>query len=306
MPNHLAILMGTYQGEQYLPEQLDSIKNQTHLNWSLWISDDGSTDKTKEIVDLFRSEAGAPVHLLAGPRQGFLRNFMTLLARPEIEADFYGFSDQDDKWHPDKIERAFEWLSLQPRERPALYCSRTRIVDADGNETGFSPLFQKMPSFANALVQSIAGGNTMIMNRAARDLIVSAGTDVMVPSHDWWSYIMVSGVGGNIYYDPVAKIDYRQHGSNQVGSNSGMIARLRRIRMLKDGHFKQWNDLHILALQPVVSVLTPENQQILNLFQATRTGGIPGRIDAFIKSGIHRQTVVGNIGLAGAVLLRQL
>lgn len=306
MPRHLAILMGTYQGERYLSEQLNSIKAQTHSNWSLWISDDGSSDRTQEIVDQFRMRTDAPVHFLLGPRQGFLRNFMSLLARPEIEADYYGFSDQDDLWHPDKVERALDWLGAQPSERPALFCSRTRIVDSSGNLTGYSPLFRRAPSFANSLVQSIAGGNTMIMNRSARELIVSAGVDVTVPSHDWWSYILVCGAGGKVRYDHMAKLDYRQHDSNQVGSNSGMMARLRRIKMLKDGRFKQWSEQHVSALQPIQELLTSENQRIFQLFQEVRTEAFPKNMYAFIKSGMYRQTIAGNVGLTGAILLRQL
>lgn len=306
MSNHLAILMGTYQGAQYLPEQLQSIEAQTYRNWSLWISDDGSTDRTREIVDQFRLRTASPVHILSGPGQGFLRNFMSLVSRPEIDADFYGFSDQDDLWHPDKVEHALGWLASQCSERPALFCSRTRIVDSAGRVIGFSPHFRREPSFANSLVQSIAGGNTMIMNRAARDLIIRAGPDVTVPSHDWWSYILVSGAGGSVRYDPVPKIDYRQHESNQVGSNSGMVARLRRFKMLKDGRFKQWNEQHVSALQPIEELLTSENRQIFQLFQKARTEAFPRNIYTFIKSGMYRQTVAGNVGLTSAVLLRQI
>jgi glycosyltransferase involved in cell wall biosynthesis len=304
--DHIAILMGTYQGERFLPEQLESIRTQTHSNWSLWVSDDGSTDQTQEIVEEFGLKAGAPMHFVAGPRQGFLRNFMTLLARPEIDADYYGFSDQDDKWHPDKVEAALEWLGRQPSDRPALFCSRTKIVDTAGHVIGFSPLFQRSPSFANALVQSIAGGNTMIMNRAARELIVSAGADLAIPSHDWWCYIMVCGAGGAVHYDPIARIDYRQHDFNLVGSNSGIRARLRRMKMLKEGRFKRWSEQHIAALQPVEARLTPENREILRRFQDTRTAAFPKNLHAFMNSGLYRQTLSGNIGLAGAVLLRQI
>ncbi|MBP2547686.1 glycosyltransferase involved in cell wall biosynthesis [Neorhizobium galegae] len=306
MPDHVAILMGTYQGEEFLPQQLTSLQRQTHTNWSLWVSDDGSTDRTLDIVEQFSRKADAPVHTLEGPRRGFLPNFMALLARPEIDADYYAFCDQDDLWHDDKIEHALAWLKAQPAARPALFCSRTRIVDHTGAVTGFSPLFRRPPSFANALVQSIAGGNTMVMNRAARDLIVRAGADVTVPSHDWWSYILVSGAGGSVHYDPVPKIDYRQHGANQVGSNSGLRARLRRIKMLKDGRFKRWSEQHIKGLEPIEPLLTPENRKLLELFQTARSAAFPANLRALRAAGLYRQTVPGNIGLTGAVLLRQI
>ena len=75
------------------------------------------------------------------------------------------------------------------------------MLDAENNEFGFSPLFSKPPSFANAIVQNIGGGNTMVFNNALRALLREAGKDVSVISHDWWSYIVAAGCGGKIFYD---------------------------------------------------------------------------------------------------------
>ena len=94
---------------------------------------------------------------------------------------------------------------------PALFCSRTRIITAEGEPAGFSPLFSKKPSFRNAIVQSIAGGNTMVMNRAARDIMLEASRRTGFVSHDWWCYLILTGVGGIVHYSPTAKIGYRQH-----------------------------------------------------------------------------------------------
>ena len=117
-----------------------------------------------------------------------------------------------------------------------LYCGRTRTVDEDGRVVGFSPQFSRPPCFANALVHNIAGGNTMVMNDSARQLILEAGV-VDVVAHDWWTYLMVSGAGGRVIYDDEPTVDYRQHDDNQVGANMGISARLGRyLRVMGGGN----------------------------------------------------------------------
>jgi glycosyltransferase involved in cell wall biosynthesis len=306
MNDHIAILMGTYQGERFLAEQLESLWHQTHRNWSLWVSDDGSTDATIEIIKEFQARTQATVTVLHGPRKGFLCNFMSLICNRSIDADFYSFADQDDRWLPEKLERALSWQSKQASNVPALYCTRTRTVTADGTVVGFSPLFRRRPSFSNALVQSIAGANTMLMNRAARDLIVKAGKDVDVPSHDWWAYLLTSGAGGVVGYDAIAEIDYRQHEGNQVGSNSDLRARLKRLQMLRTGRFRKWSQQHLVALTAAEHLLTEDSRRKLQLFRQLHSDVFPKNLRALYSAGLYRQTIVGNIGLAVAALLRQI
>lgn len=306
MRDDVAILMGTFQGARFLPEQLESIRGQTYSNWSLWVSDDGSTDTTLDLVRSFEKSVRSPVHVVNGPRRGFIRNFLTLACNPAIDAAYYAFSDQDDIWHADKLERAVAWLKEQPSGLPALYCSRTHTVDETGVSTGNSPLFTRAPSFSNALVQSIGGGNTMVMNRAARGLLIEGGAEADIPSHDWWAYILVSGAGGRVRYDAEPRIDYRQHASNLVGSNSGWQARLKRARMLTQSRFLKWNGQHVAALRRVEHLLTPGNQALLADFRRMRTEALPMRLRILYRSGLHRQTLAGNFGLLAAVILKQI
>ncbi len=98
------ILMGTYQGEHYLLEQLESIRSQTHGYWRLFVSDDGSTDNTLPILlDFQASLPLGQMEIVAGPRRGFAANFMSLLLNPAIEGDYFAFCDQDDVWNKEKL-----------------------------------------------------------------------------------------------------------------------------------------------------------------------------------------------------------
>jgi len=302
----VAILLSTFNGEKYLAEQLDSIAAQTCQDWIIVASDDGSRDGTLSILEHYRHRFGHDrLRIVQGPGQGFAANFLSMATDTSISAHFFAFCDQDDLWHPDKLERAFAWLEQQPPAKASLYCSRTRLVDEGGRPQGLSPLFGKPPSFRNALVQSLAGGNTMVFNQCARDLLAKAG-NIPVISHDWWLYILTSGNEGHIHYDPRPTIDYRQHGRNLIGANSGMSDRLFRIRRMLSGHFHEWNDVNLNALMPQVELLTEANQIVLERFIRARAASLSVRVPTMLRSGVYRQTLLGNMGLAAATLLRKI
>ena len=302
----VAVLMCTYNGESFIAEQLDSIERQKHSNWSLTVSDDGSQDGTLALLQAYAERWGRDrLRLLSGPGLGFVANFLSLTFRSE-DADFFAWSDQDDIWDEDKLQVALAWLQTVPAQTPALYCGRTRLVSDNGAELGCSPLFSRPPHFANALVQSIAGGNTMVFNRAARELLCEAGSDVKVASHDWWIYQLITGAGGVVLYDPVPKIMYRQHDHNVIGSNIGWVARLVRLRMIFQGRFLEWNELNIPALEAMQYRLCKEHQMTLARFKDARGQKIFRRVLGFWAAGLYRQTLMGNLGLILATLLKKI
>ncbi|MDR0771404.1 MAG: glycosyltransferase family 2 protein [Burkholderiales bacterium] len=302
----VAILLCTYQGEAFLAQQLDSIANQTHRNWRVYASDDGSTDRTRAILEAYQAQWGADcLRVTDGPQRGYAANFLTLLCRDAIQADFYAYCDQDDLWEPDKLERAMRCVSPLPVETPALYASRTRLIDAVGASLGLSPRFTQPPAFANALVQSIGGGNTMLFNETARQLLKSAGV-AGVPAHDWWTYLVVSGCGGTVLYDPHPGVQYRQHVKNQMGTNRGFSARFTRARMLFGGHFRAWNTRNLAALHALRPQLTLKNRKTLDTFTAVRSDNLFTRLAALRRSGVYRQTFGGNLGLFVAACGKKL
>ena len=303
----VAILLCTLHGQHYLEEQLQSVSEQTYPHWEVFASDDGSEDDTRAL--LLRHQADWPagkLELHSGPAEGFAANFLSLICNAGIQADYYAFADQDDVWEPNKLERAVAWLRTVPDGVPALYGTRTRLVDADNQVLGLSPLFPKTPSFANALMQNIAGGNTMVFNKAARKLLREAGENIDVVTHDWWVYLVVSGCGGRVFYDEYPSLRYRQHDDNAVGQDNDWRARLHRIRLLAKGRFKAWTDRNVVALERISTQLTPENRQTLETFKAARTRWLLPRLWGFRRAGIHRQTVMGNLGLFVAALFNKV
>lgn len=301
----VTILLCTFNGESFLEAQLASIERQSYRNWRLVISDDGSSDETLSIIERFADRVSQPVVVRSGPRNGPAANFLTLASDPQIEGDYFAFCDQDDVWYPDKLSEAVRRLESMLDDRPTLYGSRTHLVDTEGKHCGYAPLFDKQPTFSNALAQSIAGANTMVFNRAAKRLFEQTGV-LEIVSHDWWAYQLVCGSGGTCIYDERPQLDYRQHPGNHIGCNRGWRAQFKRLVMVLRGGFARWNEVNFAALEACRPHLTEAARADLDRFMAMRTGSLPTRLATFARSDIRRQSLTGNLALLIAILLKKL
>lgn len=303
--SRVAILMGTYNGQEFIEEQLESIKNQSFKNFTLFISDDGSSDGTCLVLEQFKSNhPDLEIELMFGPQKGFAANFMMMLNSSGPGYDYYAFSDQDDIWNSDKLDVAVRSLNAlgDPFLKPCLYGSRTEIVDIYGKSLGYSPLFKRDPKFTNALVQNICGGNTMLISSKLRDYISKVTDHSLVVSHDWLTYLVVSSIGGTVIYDEVPRLKYRQHGSNWVGSNLGWGSRLKRLwDVFARGRFKEWHGRNIECLGYLESYIPMENKIILDKFTDLRNESYFSALASVKDSGIYRQTVSETITLYIAV-----
>jgi hypothetical protein len=172
--------------------------------------------------------------------------------------------------------------------------------------SGYSPLFTKDPSFRNALVQSLAGGNTMVFNRQARQILARASERSSFVSHDWWVYLLVSGAGGHVHYSPKPLVRYRQHRGNQVGANTSLGARVRRFGRLLKGQFWRWSNENIAGLERNADLLTEDAIQTLDLFRRARKERLPARLLYLRDSGVYRQTAWGNLGLYLAIIIGRI
>ncbi|HEY0328621.1 MAG TPA: glycosyltransferase family 2 protein [Rhodopseudomonas sp.] len=300
------ILLATRNGGRFLSEQLASYRAQTHANWELLVSDDGSTDGTVPLLQDFASSVQQRVVICQGPQLGFWQNFVSLVRGGDRDAELFAFSDQDDIWHPQKLERAVAWFATVAGDTPALYFTRTELIKEDGSPTGFSPLFRQPPGFQNALVQNIGGGNTMVFNRAARALLIATPDDASIVSHDWWAYQVISGCGGATHYDPWPSVQYRQHQANLVGSNVGWRARLLRLSAFANGRVVGWNNVNLAVLAQLRHLLTPANAKALDSFAAARAAALPRRLWLVWKSGAYRQSAIENVGLFLGALFGRL
>jgi hypothetical protein len=156
------------------------------------------------------------------------------------------------------------------------------------------------------MVQSIAGANTMLINPQTRALLALTPDDAAIVAHDWLTYLLVSGCGGRVIYDPTPTLDYRQHDGNLIGANFGLKDRLVRLGKMFTGRFNLWSDQNILILNSLKQKLASESKLTLDRFEQARQSHLLRRLYLMKKSGVYRQTSRGNISLVLAACLNKI
>lgn len=294
---HVVILLASFQGATHLQVQLDSIAGQTHRDWSLVVSDDGSRDGTRDVVGLFgATRPHGQVTLIDGPQAGATQNFLSLLDHVPPDA-MAAFCDQDDLWFPDKLTRAV--AALAAASGPAHYAARTIITDAALNPLTPSRSFPRPLGFRNALVQACMAGNTSVFNSNAVRLLQRAvphARQAGIVSHDWWAYQVTAGHGATLIYDPEPSLLYRQHPRSEVGRNDTLPALTARLRQLFAGQFGGWLRANHASLEPLD--LPDDSQAALTQMQRMITTAGPQSLAALRQGGFYRQTRAATVALA--------
>ncbi|HQT42890.1 MAG TPA: glycosyltransferase, partial [Halothiobacillus sp.] len=267
MSEALTILLSTFNGEAYLPEQLGSFVAQSFVNWRLLWRDDGSSDGSVALMRKFSASIG-PERCSelsdSGIHYGAARSFLRLLGASS-EAAMVAFADQDDVWLPDKLLNAVKQIQAL-ENMPVLYCARQFLVDKHLRGHRLSALHSDK-GFPACLTQNIANGNTLVMNRRAAALVTMAVAPE-VSLHDWWSYIVVSACGGRVIFDPEPQVLYRLHGNNMIGREQPFLKRA--MNALRRGPFIFMTMMrrHAGALEGIKLSLPPEVVADLTKVQA--------------------------------------
>ena len=307
MMGSTSVLLSVHNGAALLNEQLDSLVAQSDPNWLLLWRDDGSSDGSHALVARFAAGTGAGrVRRLDAPtgRLGVAASFLALLRAAPEDAARFAFCDQDDIWLPGKLARAAAALAAVPEGTPALYCARQVLVDAGLRRIGVSPNAPRGGGLSNALVQNIATGCTVVLNRAARRQVLAA----QPPSgtlHDWWAYLVVAATGGRVIFDPEPAVLYRQHGANVMGGKAGLAARV--LAALRRGpeRFLRRVAANAVALA-IHPGLTPEARRMLDALEELRAPGPLSRLRALRRIGLRRQARAEGLLLAALFALQPL
>lgn len=294
------VLLSTYDGERYLGEQLDSVLGQSQRDLVLHVRDDGSRDGTRALLRE-RAAQDTRMRVAEGENLGVVRSFFALLRDADPTCDHFAFSDQDDVWRQDKLACALEVLAPGEPGVPRLYCARAEVVDAALAPIGFSGLPRGI-AFENALVQNVALGCTVVLNRAARDLLLSALPERAL-MHDWWAYLVVSAFG-EVRFDPRPTLRYRQHGRNVVGGDLGHFRHYakRAGRLLHAGRhaFRASDQARELA-RCFGDRLPPEARAALDAFLASKES-LRRRLPYAWRPGVWRQSRIDDLLLRSLIL----
>jgi rhamnosyltransferase len=214
------IVMSTYNGEQFLAEQIDSIQQQTFKDWQLLIRDDGSSDQTPEIIKSFVAQDPRIVFINEHDRENFgvIKNFFTLIKHDK--ADYYFFSDQDDVWLEDKLETMLTAARQYPDQLPLMVYTDLCIVDQNLQVMNQSMIRSQSHHANTELVQeltenTVTGGVAMI-NHALAERWRTLDNIIM---HDWYLAVLATAIGKLVYIDQPGEL-YRQHDNNVLGART--------------------------------------------------------------------------------------
>ncbi len=301
----IKVILCTFNNFVYLKQQIDSILNQKKVETFIEIFDDSPKEKNKELEEIISGFPNDRVKISPGTKTSYADNFLYSLINSDSSFPYYAFSDQDDVWEEWKIFNSISKMKKFEKV-PCLYGSRTIITDEDNNKIGESKNFYRPKKFENAIVQNVAGGNTMLINKPLKLFIEKINLEKeLIVSHDWTLYQIVTGSNFKFIYDNAFSVRYRQHGGNQVGSNLSISQIFKRANSLLNGDFKNWNTRNLLFLQRNREFLSDTNKSVLDAaIQIRNSNGFYG-VFLLIKSGIYRQKWYENFGLFMAVLFRR-
>lgn len=305
--DEITILMGVFNGADHLTEQLGSIVSQSGVQWYLIASDDGSTDGSAMCLARFQDMFPDRCSTRIGPRKGFAANFLQLMRALDAKPGWIALADQDDIWFPGKLARA-QTMLRKFGSQPALYCGRRYIwVPQEHRITPTSGPSQDL-GFCNALIENIAFGNTIVLNPAAAALAREAASlTERVFAHDWWLYLLMTGLGARVIFDPgPPQILYRQHRHNAIGAGQGMKAWMCRKRQVLRGDFADRVQQNLSAMDRVRHMLTPQSATLLSRFSGAREATFWPRVKRLRAIGPYRQSRLATMAFWGAAGLGHL
>lgn len=237
----IEILLATYNGEQYLREQLESILSQDYENWIVRACDDASTDGTYNILKEYQ-EKYPDKFILAKNQKGFgsaKKNFINLIK--SSTCDYVMCCDQDDVWLPNKISLTLQEMKKnEQQDTPILVHTDLKVVDSNLNvlsESFFEHSnFRKKFTLNEILIQNFVTGCTMMMNRPMVEVMSRMGDCDRILMHDWVASILAASVGKVAFVNTPTML-YRQHAINSVGAKKYGFALF--VSKLKEAKMKQ-------------------------------------------------------------------
>ncbi|HEO6539346.1 TPA: glycosyltransferase family 2 protein [Streptococcus agalactiae] len=225
------ILMATYNGEKFLAQQIESIQKQTFKEWNLLIRDDGSSDKTCDIIRNFTAKDSRIRFINESEHHnlGVIKSFF-MLVNYEV-ADFYFFSDQDDVWLPEKLSVSLEAAKHKASDVPLLVYTDLKVVNQELNILQDS-MIRAQSHHANTtllpeLTENTVTGGTMMINHALAEKWFTPNDILM---HDWFLALLAASLGEIIYLDLPTQL-YRQHDNNVLGARTMD----KRFKILREG-----------------------------------------------------------------------
>lgn len=306
MKHQVDVLLAVYMGECFLPQQLDSLLEQTFPDWHILARDDGSSDATLQILGSFAQANPGQLRIIEDTEKGLgaRGNFSRLLGYST--APYVMFCDQDDVWLPNKIEITLAKMkALEAKygaDTPLLVYTDLKVVDS--NLGVISPSFwkyQNLDPSANGLnrllVQIVATGCTVMINAHLRRLANPIPVEAVM--HDWW-LALVAVCFGKLDYVSEPTILYRQHGQNDTGARRfnleyvlGKARDVERIRKVNRASQRQARAF----LERFEQQLAPRQRQLVATYAGLSQYNFWLRRYYVLRNGYFKTGLARNLGL---------
>ena len=302
----LTIMLATYNGEKYLPAQLDSLMAQTFTEFTIWVQDDVSTDSTWEILEDYNVRYPGKFHLNRRTENSgsSKNNFLDLMTT--IRDSYLMLCDQDDIWLPNKIEVTMAKMKAMEEVHPNLpLLVHTDLKVVDHDLKVISPSFrqQTMRDYTRMGLRHVlnlnnVSGCTVMYNRALAELLIASPKHCVM--HDWWLQLVATACG-KVDHINEATILYRQHGKNVCGAKDVRKISYKLGRLLKGGDLKAV--LHETCRQAgclldmYYDKLTDTQRQILQGYSAIPQIRKIKRIQTILQLRIFMPSLSRNIAL---------
>ncbi len=192
-------------------------------------------------------------------------------------------------WLSDKLARGIAALGAVPATVPALYFARQRLVDTELRPLGWSPPVRGPLGFPAALTQNLATGCTLMLNRAAGELVAASAAPAAA-NHDWWCYLLIAAAGGRLLNDPTPTVLYRQHAGNTIGAPASFFWRALAAWRRGPAAFTSVLRQHVAALADQPHLLAPSAREQVTILARALRGGMLDRMRALRMPGLRRQT----------------
>lgn len=300
----VSVVLASFNGEKYIKNQIDSVLNQSYGGLTLVISDDGSTDNTPAIIrDYEKRYPGRVKSLNHKEHSGSAQNNFFRLLR-EVSDDYIMLCDQDDIWLPDKVESTLREMKAMEkaygRDIPLLVHSDLSVTDKEGRICHKSMArHQKIKVSDNRLshylVENNITGNTVMINKGFHRFLKSTPKECVM--HDWWLGLLASCFGKIRYIDRPL-ILYRQHGGNQLGSQSGMEQLAKNLgsrERVRENYRKMFRQAE-LFLTLYKADLSPDQREVLEQFLSIPEKNRAEKIYIIWKYKFLKSTYIRTLG----------
>lgn len=297
----VVVVMSTYNGENVVSRQLDSILAQKGVSVSIIVRDDGSKDDTLSILMEY-SRLHSEISVLKGDNVGWEKSFLLALQQAP-DSEYYAFSDQDDIWFENKLISGISQIIRSNLSGPVLYhCNKISVWE------NLEPLKRQVSRIPgplnrqNAMTQEFAQGCAIVMNRSAKSLVCRYIPHARI-AHDFWCGLLCY-LFGSVLYDDEKYFYHISYGSNASGEGhkwKSWLSRLKKYQTAQSLYYSPYRDL----LDGYRDLLTAEDCSFIDKVLHYKKS-LKCKISLIFSKTFVRSSFIGSLSLKFAILINKL